>query len=240
MWRHLAILGITVLLCCSSNATAGHRSRRQATFSCENTETMVRSPMVYEANISCKEVIGRMADPYKLLYRQECQRWLGLATLPHSVADSYVDECYEYTNNGSVRYKAKFHQHCPSRGLIVLQSTTTEQRCFTCNNATNSYECTYGGQVTTCPNGQVCMTQSKHYRRNGYSRGYRFAQCVPNVNCTQIAKNNNNVCKHYIPSPNCTYCCTGPFCNYMQSDRWLCEYLLRSSVVNIWYTFCGE
>jgi len=33
--------------------------------------------------------------------------------------------------------------------------TTTAQRCFTCNKATNTYECTHGGEVVSCPSGQV-------------------------------------------------------------------------------------
>ena len=68
---------------------------------------MIKPPIDYEANITCKEVIGRMVDRYKLIYRSECQRWLGLSELPHSIADSYVDECYEYSYNRSVRYKAR-------------------------------------------------------------------------------------------------------------------------------------
>ena len=70
---------------------------------------------------------------------------------------------------------------------------------------------------------QECMTQSNYYRRNSYSIGYRSARCVPKDTCTKLANNNNKVCRYYIPSPNCTYCCTGPFCNHMLSDKGLRE-----------------
>jgi len=59
------------------------------------------------------------------------------------------------------------------------------------------------------------MTQSLNYRHNGYSRGNRFAQCARSEQCSSVASKTGQTCRHYIPSPNCTYCCSGPFCNYM-------------------------
>ncbi|KAK2159632.1 hypothetical protein LSH36_149g00006 [Paralvinella palmiformis] len=149
----LLLLVLMVTSCFSNHESTHHRERRTAEFSCEDTETIVKSPLEFESGLLCKDVIGRPPDRYKAIYLETCQRWLGLTDLPDSVANTYVDQCQEY-------------------------STTTAQRCFTCSKATNTYECTHGGKVVSCPSGQVCMTQSLNYRHNGYSRGYRFAQCA--------------------------------------------------------------
>ena len=63
------------------------------------------------------------------------------------------------------------------------------------------------------------MSQTKDYKRNTGSYGYHFAQCEDSDKCTNISADNRNTCKHYIPAPSCTACCSGPFCNYNQISR---------------------
>ena len=100
-------------------------SRRPAV--CADDETKVKTRWVFVEGTTCVDKIAEVTDFYNKVYLLECQWWQDLAKPPHSVAKSFVTECFDLSN-GTTKYRANIC--CP--GEHAGSRTPEEGLCGTC------------------------------------------------------------------------------------------------------------
>ena len=82
---------------------------------------------------SCSNLISGTPDVYNNVYRTDCQLALNTATLPHSIANAYVDDCFTLTNN-TVKYRATVccqgrYMRSGARTAYIVKCTAYSLQC---------------------------------------------------------------------------------------------------------------
>ncbi|KAK2179067.1 hypothetical protein NP493_516g02003 [Ridgeia piscesae] len=175
----------------------------------------VKTRWVFVEGTTCVDKIAEVTDFYNKVYLRECQWWQDLDQPPHSVAKSFVTECFDLSN-GTTKYRAN----------ICCPGAVTRQRCFTCDSVVWQYDTNVGAHHSErcnhfvsrpqlCAAGEVCQATLNY---NGSNTISKF--CAPKATCEAKASNNSWTCVSGENIPSCTYCCEGPFCNYQTPLPW--------------------
>ena len=87
---------------------------------CGASQVLVITGWIFSDTQTCPDVFGDLVDFYQQQYLSECARWLGYDE-PYSIDDAKVEKCFQYPNNGTVRYRSSVC--CPGKEHTVWSAS---------------------------------------------------------------------------------------------------------------------